>query len=332
MINEIVYYRSPQYDPYYNQGVERYFLENIKEGQLAFYLWQNYKTVFIGRNQNAYVELDQERLESDGGHLARRLSGGGAVYHEIANLNFTFCAFGNDYDVVRQSMVIVDAMKKLGLAAELSGRNDITIDGAKFSGNAYYSQGGQKLHHGTILIDVNTENMSKYLRPSQKKLKSKGVASVRSRVVNLKQLMPDIDIDMLAVALKEAVKDEYQAQITELDSSDFDTEKLKRYIDFFADREWQRGKHVSYTLQSHERFDWGEVQVNINLDAGKVSEAQLFSDANDANNIKEIESIINSQHMSISELVEYLSNIDLKDDQNNAIKQDIAQLIKDMDV
>ncbi len=328
MIDEILYYRSKGYDPYTNQGVEMYLFDEVKDNQLAFYLWQNDKTVVIGRNQNASVELDRETLEADGGHLARRLSGGGAVYHEVANLNFTFACTGDNYSVARQSMVIVRAMKKLGFDAELSGRNDITIDGAKFSGNAYYSKANHHYHHGTILVNVDTEKMAKYLKPSSKKLKAKGVSSVRSRVVNLVQLDPDLTIDGLASALKEAVKEEYQCSMRELSESDFDTEKLDRQVAFFADKSWQRGKHVDYNLFNQERYSWGEASIEIELSENKIKDLKVNSDANDSSLIKEIEEILLRAGTKLDDLVRALDDTYLKDEQSNLIKQDIADLIK----
>ncbi len=328
MIDEIIYYRSKGYDPYKNQGVEMYLFDEVKDNQLAFYLWQNDKTVVIGRNQNASVELDRETLEADGGHLARRLSGGGAVYHEVANLNFTFACVGENYDVGRQSMVIVRAMKKLGFEAELSGRNDITIDGAKFSGNAYYAKADHHYHHGTILVNVDTEKMAKYLKPSSKKLKAKGVSSVRSRVVNLVQLDPDLSIDTLVKALTEAVKEEYQCEFRELDESDFDAEKLSRQIEFFADTKWQRGKHLDYNLFNQERYAWGEASIEIELCEGKIKDLKLNSDANDSSLVKSIEDLLLEAGDSLEDLSKALDKYQVNDEQAEEIKQDIASLIR----
>ena len=171
--------------PYGNLAREACLLEAVGVGECILYLWQNQRTVVIGRNQNAWKECRIEQLEADGGHLVRRLSGGGAVYHDLGNLNFTFLVREEDYDVSRQLEVLVGAVNRLGIHAEKTGRNDVTVDGRKISGNAFYRADGHCYHHGTILIDVDKASLSAYLNVSAAKLRSKGVDSVKARVANL---------------------------------------------------------------------------------------------------------------------------------------------------
>ena len=139
-------------EPYRNLAVERYLLEHTPAGSVTLYLWQNKNTVVIGRNQNPWAECNMAQLRRDGGHLVRRLSGGGAVYHDSGNLNFTFLTDARTYNLARQLEVITGALKSLGINAGKSGRNDILVDGRKVSGNAFYTSGGKKYHHGTLLI------------------------------------------------------------------------------------------------------------------------------------------------------------------------------------
>lgn len=204
MIDKLKLYRGQSFDPFFNLAVEEYLLQNTDEGCCTLYLWQNQNTVVIGRNQNAFKECRTTLLEDEGGKLARRLSGGGAVFHDLGNLNFTFLVPTADYDLDKQLKVIELACEKLGVKVERSGRNDILADGRKFSGNAFYKNGPRAYHHGTLMVDVDREKMGRYLNPSKAKLSSKGVDSVRSRVVNLKELAPDTTIELLSQKLAEA--------------------------------------------------------------------------------------------------------------------------------
>ena len=174
-------------NPHYNLAVEEYLFRH--ETDDVCMLWQNAHTVVIGKNQNAFVEVDVDALQRDGVHLARRITGGGAVYHDLGNVNFSFISANSaetGLDFARFTAPIIKALASLGVHAELSGRNDLLLDGQKFSGNAQYSANGRTLHHGTLLFDADLAVLARYLRPDEEKLKSKGIKSVRSRVTNLK--------------------------------------------------------------------------------------------------------------------------------------------------
>ena len=201
MIQTLTTYESMTTDPYTNLAVEEYLTFHAEPGECILYLWQNAHTVVIGRNQNCWKECRVSELEADGGHLVRRLSGGGAVYHDLGNLNFTFCMRKEDADVDRQLQVIIEAVASFGLTAEKTGRNDVAINGQKFSGNAFFDSKGCYYHHGTLLLNVDTASMSRFLNPSKAKLQSKGVSSVRSRVVNLSSLCPHITVDTMKQAM-----------------------------------------------------------------------------------------------------------------------------------
>ena len=204
MIKKLGTYLTDCTDPYRNLAVEEYLTLHVQPGECILYLWQNQKTVVIGKNQNCWKECKVNDLERDGGHLVRRLSGGGAVYHDMGNLNFTFCVRKEDYDVDRQLSVIVAAVRSFGLDAEKTGRNDITAGGRKFSGNAFYRSGVFCYHHGTLLVSADMQQMGKYLNVSKQKLQSNGVDSVRSRVVNLRELEKTVTIEALEDRLQKA--------------------------------------------------------------------------------------------------------------------------------
>ncbi|MBR4090095.1 MAG: lipoate--protein ligase [Mogibacterium sp.] len=175
-------------DPYVNLAAEEHLTMTAEDGVMTMFLWQNAHTVVIGKNQNPWRECNVEAIKRDGIYLARRMSGGGAVYHDLGNLNFTFIAKDGLFDIERQTDVILLACRLLGINAVKTGRNDLTVTGRKFSGHAYFSSHGFNYHHGTIMMDVKGDDLSKYLNVSAAKLKSKGVESVRSRVTNLRYM------------------------------------------------------------------------------------------------------------------------------------------------
>ena len=209
MIKRLLLCRSRSFDPYENLALEEALLSRVGEGELILYLWQNERTVVIGKNQNPWKECRTALLAEEGGCLARRLSGGGAVFHDRGNLNFTFLMTAGDYDLPRQLTVLERACQSLGIPARRSGRNDLLADGRKFSGNAFYKHNGKAYHHGTLMLDVDMEMVQRYLSPSKAKLAAKGVDSVRSRVVNLREFVPDLTIPQLADALIAALAEVY---------------------------------------------------------------------------------------------------------------------------
>lgn len=282
MINKLYTVISKTSHPYTNVSMEEWLMMNVPEEAVTFYLWQNERTVVVGRNQNVWAECRVKELEEDGGHFFRRLSGGGSVYHDTQNLNFTFLANDEDYDLDRQSEVILLAMRKLGLNAERSGRNDITIDGKKFSGNAFYQHKGKRYHHGTILVDVDTDAMNKYLMPAKAKLESKGVSSVKSRVVNIKTLVPDLTIDRLKEVLIEAFDEVYGLKSEPLADDAIDHDAIAERETFFSSWEWKYGKNVPFSFETPSiRFTWGSAQVRLNVEKGIIVASEIFSDAND---------------------------------------------------
>lgn len=228
-------------DPYENLALEAYLLERVQPGECILYLWQNQRTVVIGRNQHASNECRIQALEADGGHLVRRLSGGGAVYHDLGNLNFTFLTVRRDYDVARQTETILQAVRALGIPAEKNGRNDLTAAGGKFSGHAYYQTGEQCYHHGTLMVSVDLSPLAAYLQVSPLKLEAKGVKSVRARVVNLTQFRPELTVAQLRQALVEAFGRVYGLPVHPLRTDQLDAQALARGRARFADPAWVYG-------------------------------------------------------------------------------------------
>ena len=282
MITKLKVIRADGVHPHRNQAIEKYLLDTCKEGEMILYLWANDKTVFIGKNQNAYMECHLSALLSDGGFVARRFTGGGAVYHDKGNINFTFITQRGDYDIQNQFRIMTGAMRALGLNAELNGRNDVLIDGKKFSGNAFYKSEGACLHHGTVLINSNYESIAKYLNVSRVKLNAKGVKSVASRVTNLSEYRPGLTVDEVAQALITALEKRYPgANVEVLTEQDLPAEKIEKLTAHFADESYIRGDNAVYDVAFEYRYEWGVADVRLELDGDVIQKARIYSDALD---------------------------------------------------
>ncbi len=279
-------------DPYENLALEELLFETQGEGA-TFYLWQNERTVVIGRNQNAWRECRVELLESEDGKLARRSSGGGAVFHDFGNLNFTFLLPKEHYDLVRQLGVIQKAAAKFGIETSFTGRNDLvlTATGEKFSGNAFRFSNDVALHHGTILISADFSRLGRYLAPSQMKLEAKGVKSVVSRVTNLGLQNPALTVDTMKRALMEAFEEEYGAY--EPHSWDLvDKEKLEQKRQTYASWDWKFGTTPAFNVSLENRFEFGCLELLLNVKNGVVESATCYTDAMDASLAKRVEDML----------------------------------------
>lgn len=279
MIKKLRYYISDSLDPYENLAIEKYLLDSTPDDCCTLYLWQNQNTVVIGRNQNPWAECNCSLLEKDGGRVARRLSGGGAVYHDIGNLNFTFLCTTENFDVSRQTNVIKKACDLAGIIAEVTGRNDILVDGRKFSGNAFYNSKGKSYHHGTILINTNKEQLGKYLTPPIEKLEAKGVKSVKSRVINLSELSPALTCQDMMKYMLLAFENVYDFHAEELIS--LDRETISSTQKDISSWEYIYGNTIPFSFTSEEHFSWGHVQLLLDIKNGIISSVKMYTDALD---------------------------------------------------
>lgn len=315
-------------DPYQNIALEELLLQAVAPGEVILYLWQNQSTVVIGRNQNARAECRVEQLERDGGHLARRLSGGGAVFHDLGNLNFTFLAHSGDYDLNRQQEVILQAVGLLGLKAERTGRNDIAIDGRKFSGTAFYATGGRKYHHGTLLLHADMNRLQQYLTVDRVKLQAHGVQSVRSRVVNLCDLNPTITVDTMTAAMVTAFGQVYGLVPTGLETGRIDLAQLETRRQWFASTHWRLGAEKTFTATVQQRFDWGNAQLGLQVTGGVIVEAILYTDALDPQLADVIQTCLTGCEYHSREVARALEGAYATSSETTAMVRDIAALLQ----
>ena len=302
MIEKLLLFRSRSTDIYENLALEQHLAQNVQDGRLILFLWQNRSCVVIGRNQNAFRECRTDILSDEGVTLSRRLSGGGAVYQDLGNLNFTFCSSDKDSDIERQHMVILEACRLLKIDASVSGRNDLLAEGCKFSGNSFYSHDGKSFHNGTILLDVDLRKMEKCLSPSKMKLASKAVDSVRSRVINLREIRPDISPELMCDALEKAFSMVYGGEITEINPDSLDKKDIEEKRRFFASYEWVYGRNATFPISIQRRFSWGEISVNIEIKSGLCSDVKVFTDALDYSLAEMIENALIGSKFNKTEL------------------------------
>ncbi len=319
MIRTVYAYTAEGTQPFVNQAIEKTLLDNVPDGALILYLWRNAHTVVVGRNQDCYDECRVLELEASGGHLARRITGGGAVYHDAGNLNFTFLTQRADYDVRRQSEVVLDAISRFGIQAEISGRNDLLAGGRKFSGHAYRLSDGGCCHHGTLLIDTNAELLSHYLYVKQDKLAGHGVRSVRSRVVNLRELCPAIDADGLSDALIDSVSRRFAVPVTPLPDSLLPDAQVAREAAFFADDAWRCNGRLAHARSVAARFPWGGVKLEWVADDGRILDAVAYSDALEWDLILDIPNLLRGCALSRPAIRAILHG--------NAVYDDVAGLL-----
>ena len=329
MINQLRLYQGDSFDPHYNLAVEQHLMETVPDGCCILYLWQNAHTVVIGRNQNAWKECRTQLLEEEGGHLARRLSGGGAVYHDLGNLNFTFLLPSAEYDVDRQLSVIVEACHSLGISAEKSGRNDVLSEGRKFSGNAFFKHNGRAYHHGTLMVDVDKEKLGRYLSPSKAKLIAKGVDSVRSRVVNLRELRTDLTIPMLKEALTDAFSKVYGLPVEEIGREELDHSTVESICQRNRSWEWNYGIKLPFSFSCEERFSWGSVQLAMQVESGVIKQTKAYSDSMDWSISSRLEEALTGCQFTLAEMEKALRR---QLEGEEPVCQDLCRMLGDQDI
>jgi lipoate---protein ligase len=270
-------------DPCYNLALEEYFLKYAPVPDNLVILWQNSPTVVIGRNQNAAVEINQLFITERKIQVVRRLSGGGAVYHDLGNLNFTFItalsAVGHN-NFSHFTLPIIDALASLGVKAEFTGRNDLTIDGRKFSGNAQYIHRNRLLHHGTLLFDTDMTALAQALSGSDAKHSKPAVASVRSKVTTIRQhLPPEITLAEFEAALIKAIFDNAGTPYQRYELSTADRQSIenlagKRY----RDQSWTYDKLPLYNRSNKQTFVGGSVHVFLNVQNETIMQCKICGD------------------------------------------------------
>lgn len=295
------YLETGSLNPYYNLAFEEYILENLKYGNYLI-LWQNDNTVVIGQNQNTEEEINEEFVRSHGIHVVRRNTGGGAVYHDLGNLNYSIICDKNQAEELnckKFALPVVRALRKLGLNAEVSGRNDILINGKKVSGTAQRIAGDRVLHHGTLLFDSNIAMMEGALKADPEKFKSKSIKSVRSRVGSIKEELKEIGCSMTIAEFREHLLNELLVSgkqdyldrhywLTETDKAKILELKVRKYDTW----EWNYGRNPKFESVSKKRFQGGSLQICKNVSGGIIGNIRFFGDFLSMESLKPLENAL----------------------------------------
>lgn len=283
--------RSKSHNPYFNLAMEEYVFNTLEDD--IFMLWRNDQAIIVGKNQNTVEEINVDYVEDHDIPVVRRMSGGGAVFHDLGNLNFTFISDddGNSFsNFKRFTQPIVDLLQRLEVNAECSGRNDLTIDGKKFSGNAQFKSKKRVLHHGTLLFSSDITDLSSALKPKASKFEGKSVKSVQSRVTNISShLKEDMSIAGFMDAL-EAFMDEQSEAFEKYELTSHDMAAINKMVEEkYGTWEWNYGKSPKYTFTREKRFEAGSVQINLDVKKGIIEQAKFYGDFFGVMDVSDIE-------------------------------------------
>ncbi|MBM7608440.1 lipoate-protein ligase A [Lysinibacillus composti] len=319
-------------DPRVNLAIEEYILKNLdieEDSYLLFYI--NQPSIIIGRNQNTIEEINTDYVEDNGVIVVRRLSGGGAVYHDLGNLNFSFITKDDGesfHNYKKFTQPVVDALAKLGVQAELSGRNDILAEGRKVSGNAQYATKGRMFSHGTLMFNLNIDAVVDALKVKKDKIESKGIKSVRSRVTNiLPFLKEEITIEQFKLEiLKSIFGDEDHINYYEL--TDEDWEKIHEISrNRYQTWEWNYGKSPRFNIQKTERFPSGGIDIRLEVNKGIIEEAKIYGDFFGVGEVTDIEQLLIGVPYSREAIGEKLGDIDIAHYFGGITKEDFLKLV-----
>ncbi|MEH7549899.1 lipoate--protein ligase, partial [Neobacillus vireti] len=301
-------------DPRINLAIEEYALKNldINETYLLFYI--NEPSIIIGKNQNTIEEINTDYVDRNGIHVVRRLSGGGAVYHDLGNLNFSFITKddGESFHNFRKfTEPVVAALQKLGVNAMLSGRNDLEVEGRKISGNAQFSTKGRMFSHGTLMLNSEIENVVSALKVKKDKIESKGIKSVRSRVANISEFLTEkISIEEFRSLLLKNIFGG-QDEISEYILTEEDWEKIHQLSkERYQNWDWNYGKSPKFNLQHSHRFPVGSVDVRLEVIKGKIENCKIYGDFFGVSEVSEIEKRLTGIRYERSEIEQALDDIE----------------------
>ncbi len=317
--------------PDWNLALEQYVFDCLPRDKNYFILWQNDNAVIIGRHQNTLAEINEPYIREKGIRVVRRLSGGGAVYHDLGNLNFTFIQNAENGIALDLSLFcepVAAAIRALGAQAQVNGRNDITVDGKKFSGNAQYAREGRVMHHGTLLFDSDMQAAQDALQPDPEKIRAKGVQSVRSHITNLRPYLPGVSLEQFRKMLLEklfAGRPMTEYVMTEADRAAIETIRQERY----ATWDWNYGFSPPCNLHRKKRVEGcGTVEVRLDIHGGKIRDAVFYGDFFSARDPRELAERFVGLRPMAQDYEKALENVEVSEYFANLRKEDFLAILE----
>lgn len=308
------YIVNNSHDPAYNIALEAYAFRELTALDEIFILWINEPAIIIGKHQNTIEEINKAFTDEHGIHVVRRLSGGGAVYHDLNNLNYTIISNKSDegaFDFKTFSKPVIDTLANLGVKAEFTGRNDLEIDGKKFCGNAQAYYKGRMMHHGCLLFDVDMSVLGQALKVSKDKIESKGVKSVRARVTNIVDELPEkITVQEFSDALLNQMKKEYP-DMDEYVLTDEDLSAIQKLRDEqFATWDWTYGQAPDYTIERSVRYPAGKITTYADVENSIIKSLKIYGDFFGVRGVEDIEELLKGVRYEYSDVLAKLNTID----------------------
>ncbi|OTG48173.1 lipoate--protein ligase [Streptococcus agalactiae] len=320
-------------DPAYNVSLEAYAFQKLTDVDEIFILWINEPAIIIGRHQNTIQEINKEFIDKNGIHVVRRLSGGGAVYHDLNNLNYTIISNNTQegaFDFQTFSKPVIDTLAKLGVKAEFTGRNDLEINGQKFAGNAQAYYKGRMMHHGCLLFDVDMSVLGQALKVSKDKIESKGIKSVRARVTNIVDHLSDkITVQEFSDAILAQMKEEYP-EMDEYVLSDAELSEIQAMRDNqFATWDWTYGKAPEYTIERGVRYPAGKITTYANVENSTIKSVKIFGDFFGVKPVDDIEKMLEGVRYDYKDVLAALKTVDTSQYFSRMTPEEITKAIVD---
>ncbi|MBF0746270.1 lipoate--protein ligase [Gemella sp. 19428wG2_WT2a] len=329
----MIYIDTRNNDPRYNTAVEFYAFNELAKEDDVFILWINEPCIVVGKNQNTAEEINQKFCDDQGIKIVRRVSGGGAVYHDLNNLNYTIISSGKSeqaFDFKSFSQPVLDALAVLGVNANFTGRNDLEIDGRKFCGNAQYISDGRIMHHGCLMFDVDTDVLVDALKVSKDKIESKGIKSVRSRVTNIKEHLSNKEMTVLDFKNELRSHMFKKFDMSEYTLTDKDLEEIKKIQAEKNDSwDWIYGKNPEFNIKRSRRLATGKIEANIQVDNGVISEVKFFGDFFGFKDVEDIAKKLVGLKYDRETVTELLSKEDINSYFLGASLEEVVEIIID---